>query len=202
MATYSSVTIVNKALVQCGASKITSLTEDTANARILNEIYDTSRKEILAECGWTFALTRSSLVTTSVTQPWSYTSESYVYDKPTDLIQIIDTSDKNAVWRIEGDYIMADVISLGIKYVFDQTDESKFSPHFVSAFVDKLCSEICFQILQSSTQAQAFLEKYEKVSLDKAMAINAQQGTQQQIQDDYWESAKFGTYGDPSQSYD
>lgn len=202
MATFSSVTIVNKALVLCGASKINALTDDTANARVLNEIYDTSRQEILSETGWTFAVTRSSLVTSSVTQPWSYESENTVYDKPTDLIRIIDTNDSDTHYRVEGDYIMADVSDLGIKYIFDQTDESKFSPLFVSAFVDKLASEICFQILQQSTLAQAFLEKYEKVSLDKAMSVNAQQGRHLQPKDDYWEGAKFGTLGDPSQSYD
>lgn len=202
MATYSSLTIVNKALILCGASKITALSDDTPNARITNEIYDISRKDILAECGWTFAVTRSSLATSSVTQPWSYAEENVVYSKPANLIRILGTNDSDAIYRLEGDYIMSDVTGLGIKYIFDQTDASKFTPLFVSAFVDKLAYEICYQILQSSTQAEAFLTKYEKVSLPKAMAVDAQTGTQQNPKDDYWEGAKFGTFGDPSQSYD
>jgi hypothetical protein len=46
-------------------------------------------------------------------------------------------------------------------------------------------------ILNSKTIAQAFLEKYERVSLPKARSENAQIGSQQYLQDDAWELAKY-----------
>ena len=202
MATYSTLGIANKALARCGASPITALTDDTSNGRAINEAYETSKKSVLGECAWNFAVTRSSLVTSSVTQPWSYINENIVYDRPAGVIRIISTSDKDAIWREEGEYIMSDTLDLGIKYVYDVTDASKFQPLFVEAFIDKLCSDICFMILHSETKAIAFLEKYEKVSLDKAMSVNAQTGTQQSPNDDEWERAKYGNEGNPARSYD
>jgi len=45
-------------------------------------------------------------------------------------------------------------------------------------------------ILNSTTTANSFLEKYHRVSLPKATAIDAQIGKQQYVKDDAWVRAK------------
>jgi len=187
----SKSSLANKALTLCGASPIVNLTDDTNNARIVNRVYEISRRSILVECRWTFATTRTTLSLSADTMPWSYQDEAYVYVRPADALRIFDVSDEYAEWREEVDYIISDTANLGISYVYDHDNPSKYPAMFTDAFIDKLCSDISFMILNSATKAEAFLEKYENVSLPKAMSVNSQTGKQQLNRDDAWERARF-----------
>src|SRR3990167_3202754 len=114
MATYTTVGLCNHALVLCGASPITALTDDSANARSLNDIYDNARKGFLTECRWTFAITRSTLVTNSTTDliPWFHDEEAYVYNRPGNTgscLRIWEMSELAAIWREEGDYLISEI---------------------------------------------------------------------------------------------
>ena len=69
------------------------------------------------------------------------------------------------------------------------------------AFIDKLCSDVAYHIINSVPKAEAFLAKYHKVSLPAAMAENSQTGAHQEVRDNAWVDAKGGD-GNPSRSYD
>jgi hypothetical protein len=200
----SKTSLINKALTLCGAAPITNITDDTNNARIVNRVYEISRKSVLEECCWTFATTRCTLSLSADTYPWNYDDENYVYVRPSHVLRVFDVSDDSAVWREEGDYILSDTASLGIKGTYDLDDPSKYTSAFVEALIDKLCSDICFMILNSATKAEGFLKKYESVSLPKARSQNSQTGTQQVPKDDEWVKAKYanGGGGNPARSYD
>jgi hypothetical protein len=187
--------LVNKALTLCGAAPITNITDDTNNARIVNRVYEISRQSILSECKWTFATTRTTLTLSADTMAWYHESETKVYIRPADALRIFESSDPYATWREEGDYIISDTGSLGIKYVYDLDDPAKYRPKFLEAFIDKLCADICYMILNSGPKAEKFMEKYEKVSLPKAMAENAQTGVHQEMMDDEWLNSKYGSLG-------
>lgn len=187
----SKVSLTNKALTLCGATPITSLDDDTNNARIANRVYEISRRSILTECMWSFATTRVTLAVSSESMAWDYSEEAYVYVRPADVLRIFDVSDQYATWRVEGDYILSDTNNLGIKYVYDHDDPSKYPPQFTEAFSDKLCSDISYMIINSAPKAEAFLAKYNTVSLPKAMAENSQIGTQQVPRDDAWDLARL-----------
>jgi len=201
MATYTTIGLCNHALVLCGASPITSLTQDTPNARALNAVFENARKGFLTECRWTFALTRSSLATSATVMAWLHDEESYVFDRPSGALRVWEVSDIEAIWREEGNYIISNTASLGTLYTVDHSEVGLWRPKAIIAFMDKLCSDICFMILNSGTKAQAFLEKYQKVSLPAAMAEESQTGTHQQVQDDAWLKSKFGDGGNPTRSY-
>lgn len=202
MATYTTIGLCNHALLLCGASPITSLSDDTANARSLNAIYENARKGFLTECRWTFALTRSTLVTISTTtMAFLHDEEAYAYTRPTGALRVWQMSDIEAIWREEGDIIISNTASLGTLYTFDHTEVGLWRPKAVIAFIDKLCSDICFMILNSAPKAEAFLQKYQKVSLPAAMSEESQTGTHQEVIDDYWLKAKFGQDGNPARSY-
>ena len=187
----SKTALINKALTIVGAAPITNIDDDTNNARVVNRVYDIARHSVLCECCWNFAATRCTLSLSTHDMPWDYYDEQFVYVKPTTILRIFDVSSTTAVWREEGDYIISDTASLGIKGVWDLDDPAKYSSSFTEALIDKLCSDICYMIVNSATKAEAFLKKYLDVSLPKAMSENAQTGTQQVPKDDAWEMAKF-----------
>lgn len=191
MANISKTDIVNKALTLCAAGPIINLTDDTNNARITNRVYDIARQSILTECRWNFATTRTTLSLSAVSMAWLYTNEVYVYVRPADALRIFGVDNDDSEWREEGDYIISDTVNLGIRYIRDVDDPAKYPPKFIDAFIDKLCSDISFMILNSATKAAGFLEKYEKVSLLKAIAENGQTGIQQYMKDNAWELSKY-----------
>lgn len=206
MATYTTIGICNHALVLCGASPITALSDDTANARSLNAIYENARKGFLTECRWSFSTTRSTMVTNSTTGliAWTFDEEGYVYNRPGttgSCLRIWDMSDINAIWREEGEYIISDSADLGARWTWDNSEVGTWRPKAISAFMDKLCSDICFMIMNSVSKAESFLKKYEAVSLPAAMAENSQTGFNQEVIDDAWTGAKYGQGGNPARSY-
>lgn len=190
----SKVELINKALTLCGANPITSIGDSANNARIVNRVYDVSLRSILAECRWNFATKRRLLsqVDSSSEPEWSYQEEAYYYQKPADVIRIFGSNDDDSVWREEGELIISDTTGLGIRYVYYLDNPVKYSSSFIEALIDKLCSDISFMILNSASKAESFLKKYNGVSLPKAMAENAQIGTQQYQKDDAWELSKYG----------
>jgi len=185
-------TIVNRALSLIGSEPINNLTDDTPEAQIANRMYEESRRSILSECLWNFAAKRVNLVALAETLPWSLDSVKNVFQLPADIIRIFGTSSRSAVWRKEQDRLITDVTSIGIIYVFNLEDTTKFSSSFVDAFSDKLAADMSFTTLNSGTNAQKMVEKYDGVSLPKAMAENSQEGTPPQVKDDLWSYARFG----------
>jgi hypothetical protein len=190
----SKTEICNKALTLVGANPITSLTDDTQNARILNRVYELSLKSILSEAPWVFALKRTLLATSADALEWYDTNENYLYVKPNNMIRAFRANDDDAIWRQHGDYIVSDTNDLGLEYTIFLDQPSKYTTSFVEAFVDKLCTDIAFMVLNSKTVAQGFQEKYEQISLAKALAENAQIGSPIGMKDDRWERVKESGY--------
>ena len=186
----SKTSLVNKALTLAGATPITNITDDTNNARIVNRVYEIALKSILGECKWNFCTKRALLVSSATTMVWYYTNETSVYVRPSECIRIFGTNDDDAEWREEGDLIISDTTGLGIIYTYYLDDPSKYPSAFVEAFIDKLCSDIGYMIINDKQAGSLFLEKYNKISLTKAMAENAQIGKHQYLKDDAWEIAK------------
>jgi hypothetical protein len=183
--------IVNKALTLAGAAPVNDITEESNNARTVNRVYETALRSVLSECKWNFATKRANLSAVVNTLDFNDTGETYLYQKPTDMIRIFGTNPPTALWREEGDYIVSDSSDLGVRYVYYLDTPSKYPMYFVDALIDKLVADICYSIVNSATLAEKYVDKYEKLSLPKAMAANAQTGIQQVMRDDAWEMAKY-----------
>lgn len=183
--------LVNKALTLVGANPVVSLDDDTNNARVVNRVYEISLKSILSECKWNFCTKRALLSILTDTLSWYDTGETIVYQKPTDMIRIFGTNDADAKWREEGDYIISDTTSLGVRYTYYLDTPAKYPPAFIEAFIDKLCSDIAYMIVNSQTLGDKYYKLYTESSLPKAMSNDAQTGVQQAMKDDAWELAKY-----------
>jgi hypothetical protein len=187
----SKTQILNKALTLIGAAPVTSIDDDTTNARTLSNVYETSLRSILSECKWNFATKRIDLSLSTDTLDWYDVGQTYVYQKPADMIRIFDTNDSNSTWREEGEYIISDTTGLGVRYVYYLDVPSKYPSYFVDAFVDRLCADIAYMIVNSTTLGEKYKALYESVSLPKAISSNSQTGVQQVLKDDAWELSKY-----------
>lgn len=183
--------IINKALTLVGSTPVTSIDDNTDRASVLRNVYEIALRSILSETKWNFATKRVNLSSVTNTLDFNDVGEPYVYQKPTDMINIYSTNPVNARWREEGDYIISDSQDLGLRYVYYLTDPTKYPSYFIDAFIDKLASEIAYSIVNSSSLASGYIEKYQKISLPKAISNNSQTGIQQTVNDSAWELAKF-----------
>ena len=196
----SQTQIVNKALVLCGAATIVSINDNSPNAIALSNVYELSLQSILSECKWNFCTIRlkpSVLALGSPTYPaFLMPGEVVVYALPDNVIRIWQTNPMNAMIREESGNLISDTVNLGIFYTYYDDNPNDYPSYFLDAFIDKLASDIAYQIINSPQIAGAFVKKYEEVSLPKAISINSQTGVQQLPRDGAWTSSKYYDAGD------
>jgi len=183
--------ILNKALVLCGASTIVNISDNSPNAIALSNVYEISLQSILSECKWNFCTTRATLTLAATSPAFLWPGEAFVYDLPTNVIRIWMTNPATASWREEGGQIISNSNNLGIIYTYYDDNPGDYPSYFLDAFIDKLCSDIAYLIINSVQVAEVFVKKYETVTLPKAMSANSQTGIQQQPNDSAWTSSKF-----------
>jgi hypothetical protein len=187
--------IINRALTKLGSRQVTNIdTDNTVESRTMLNLYDMALENILSETLWTFAKRRSLLATTTDTVVFNSSKESLniVYQRPVGCVRIFSVNDIGADWYEEDDKIISDTTGLGILYTFLNTNPATYPPYFATCFSDLLAAEACFPLLNSGTKVEELFKVYEKVSLPKAKATNAQTGKAQEANDNYWENAKYG----------
>jgi len=114
----------------------------------------------------------------------------YVYSLPSDYIKVTYFSDTDAIVKFEGSYIYSDTDSLKMKYTYRNVTETEYSPMFVMALATRLAAAICFPLTESRTKAADLLEQYLKVDLPRATATDSQEGTEEELTQDEWETAR------------
>ncbi len=190
----SQTQIVNKALVLCGATTITNINDGTPNSQALQNVYGISLQAILSECKWNFCTSRSTLSVSANPPQFYYPGEVVTYDLPVDVIRIWMTNPATANIREESGQLISDTQNLGIIYTYYDDNPGDYPSYFLDAFIDKLCSDVAFMIINSSRIAEAFVKKYETVSLPKAISANSQTGNQQALNDYAWTEAKYSDW--------
>lgn len=172
----SKVQICNMALVQLGQATITALTDNTANAKRCNELYDLVRKIVLEAHPWNGCVKMVALSQVVETPVYKWT---YVHQLPTNCIRVLETDqdvNNKREWEQMGNKIYSDFGDLNIKYIYDNEDTTLFSPALVVALSARLEAELAYPCTGSTTLAQAKLEIYENIKLPEAKALDAQVG--------------------------
>ena len=197
----SQTQIINKALVLCGAATVISINDNSPNAIALNNVYELSLQSVLSECKWNFATQRYALTLSASNPAFFYPGEAFAYDIPVGVIRIWNVYPANASWREENGQIISDTANLCILYTNYDDNPNDYPSYFLDAFIDKLCSDIAYLIINSAQIAEAFLKKYETVSLPKATSANSQTGIQQTPNDGYWVNSKWYDDGGTDQPW-
>ncbi len=187
----SQTAICNRALALLGANRITSISDETPEARSLANVYEESLRSILSECDWNFALKREML-NRIVEEP--VFGKGYYFQLPSDLVRIFGT-DRDCPWRIEGDRVLAESDAFGISYVYMCRDDNLYTSSFIEAFACKLAYDTCFELTNNGGRQMELLRMYKGEFLPIARNMNARDRTPAQVKDDYWVKARFTGYG-------
>lgn len=99
-----------------------------------------------------------------------------------------------ALYRVEGLTILADVTELWFKYVFDQQDVSKYDPLLDEAIAQYLAWKISPQLNASEEQRMA-LEKGWKAAMQRARFADSTEDPSEEFDADVWIRARTGVAG-------
>jgi len=172
----SKTQIANFALAgELGKDLITSLTEDTKAARLVNLLFDDVAKEVMTLGAFSSATKRQTLAQDATAPDWGY---SYRYTLPTDpkflgLIKLNELVPGDSPHAIESGYLLTDEISVKIKYKIWQKDTEAWDSMLQRCVVLKLAERLCYTLTGNLELKKSLLVEFED-ALDKALAIDGQ----------------------------
>ena len=189
----SVVDICNEAMDLLGAATITSLTENSKEARLCNRRYETVRDAVLRAHPWNCALTRKTLAQDSDSPEFGFT---YQYTLPTDPYCLkvlsfwnsnvdneIAAYDSNVMYKIEGRKILSNEGTCKIVYISRVEDSEQFDSLLSSTIAHRLASETAYAITGSNSVSQAMFALYQD-RLREARSMDAMEGYPDKIQAD------------------
>ena len=182
-----SVSISNRALQRLGAKRITSLSQDTPNARSCNFCYDELRRAELRAHPWSCAIKRIQ-ISADATDPLFGKSKRYLL--PSDFIRIMPLDPaQNSLdfdYQIEGNYIYTDDASpINLRYIYDLEDVSIMDALLREAISMRMAKEMCEEITQSNTKMELVQRDY-KLAVREARKTNAIESIAQEPPEDTW----------------
>lgn len=184
----SEIDIINRALYKMGDQRIAARTENNKRARLMNDLYDGVRDELLRECPWNFAIARDSLAADPVEPLYEWSTKFAV---PADLLYMVSTENRTA-YRLEGNFILShQENSLKITYVRRVTDTTEFDSGFAELFAIKLAYEGVAQIAADIPLRDRLLRDLE-IKTIRAKKTDGQEDDPRPMPVDTWELARHG----------
>lgn len=155
----SEVSIANMALVKLGQEPISSLSQDTKNARLCNAVFGMCRNETLEAHPWYFATKTQELASVDVEDPMG--EWQYLYQLPADFIRPVFVDDWKQNFEIRDGYLMCDDEPINLKWIWENTNPGTWSYSFAMALSWRIAAEISYAVTQSNTVAATMMAGFE-----------------------------------------
>ena len=170
---FADVDICNRALQQLGVNPITSINENSKNARECKICYDSLRQSLLRSYWWNFAILFTSLP--QLTSPPNPPSANSVwsgmmaYQLPSDFLKLVAISDFVGGWMWNGfefvqneDYLLQSGViwtwvqpPLSVRYLQDFVNVNLMDPLYREALAMYMAQEMAERLTQSNTKKAA-----------------------------------------------
>ena len=196
----SVVDICNEAMDLLGAATITSLTENSKEARLCNRRFETVRDAVLRSHPWNTAISRAEIAKDSAAPAFGF---SYQYALPTDPYCLrvlsfwnsnvdseIAAYDSQVMYKIEGRKILSDEGTCKITYIGRITDTEQYDAMLSNTIAHRLAAETAYAITGSTTVAQQMQALYEQ-RLREARSMDAMEGYPDKIIADDFVNIRF-----------
>jgi hypothetical protein len=188
----SNVDICNLALTKLGAARITSLLDETKQAKALNAIFDMERDALLSEHPWTFAIKRAEIPASSTAPAFGWLR---AYPLPADYLKLVqvgdvwtfyDAGDLGGLFDVEAGAVLSDEVSpLQIRYVYRVTNAGLFSSTFGIALAARLRSSVAEELTQNLSKKNDADEDY-RAAIHQAKRANDIERPPQRVPDLSW----------------
>jgi len=172
----SVVDMCNSALNLLGASTISALTDDSKNARLCNQRYDSVRNRVFRSHAWNCLHKRVELAQNSTAPVIEYT---YAYALPSDCLRVLKvhngTTDSIASaidYKLEGRNIVTDEGTVYLIYVALDTDPNNYDSYLQESISHQLAADLCYAITNNATLANNYMARADE-RLREARFIDA-----------------------------
>ena len=168
----SVIQICNSALNQLGASSITALTENSKNARLCNERYQTVRDAVYRSHPWNCLIKRAELARDTDTPSWGF---SYQFTLPADCLRVLTILNYDYDYKVEGRKILANHGTVKIQYVSRVTDPNQYDELLRETISASLAADIAYAVTSSNPTASNMYNLFQD-KLKEARFVDATEG--------------------------
>ena len=178
----SKVEICNLALSWLGGNLIISIDDPTTEAALCKANFDLQRDACLQEYDWAFATKRVELPQSANAIPWGDLTQFAI---PADCLRVLtaDSTSKDErylMWKIEGQYIIANVTELFIRYISRVENPEEFPTLFVHALAARMASDIAIPLTRSR-ELQGQMWQLFQNKINQAATADGMQGRSDRI---------------------
>ena len=185
----SETDLLNDALGQIGATRITAIDDGSVNANWCGVFYTPLRQALLRAHHWNFAEGRIELAQNVVKPAFEF---AFAYALPADLLKIKEYNgallDVSAVdplywmhfsgyYKIEGRDLLTNDGEVKIVYVKDITNPTLWDSLFYQAFGTHLASKLATAIRKDHALSESLMRQAQGILMPLAMAVDGQEGT-------------------------
>ena len=172
----SAVDIANSALNLLGASTISAFTDDSKNARLINQRYEPVRNRVFRSHAWNCLHKRVQLAQNSTAPVVEYT---YAYALPSDCLRVLKvhngTTDSIASaidYKLEGRNIVTDEGTVFIIYIALDTDPNNYDTYLQESIAHQLAADLAYAVTNNATLADKYMTRADE-RLREARFIDA-----------------------------
>jgi hypothetical protein len=188
--TYSNsqVQIGANALRMLGDDPITSLTDDSDRARLVNALLPEARRETLAAHPWNCSTRRAVWVRSEDEPAWGY---AYQYPLASDALRVFEVEGEETYpWKREGRYIVTDNPTCKVRYAIDVEDPNEWDANVTKAITYLLAAKLALPV----TGKSSLMDKLVALWIDarnEGRTMDGQEGTPQELLADVLINARW-----------
>lgn len=156
----SNVDIANQALNILGEEAITSFSEDSDTASLIDQLFETTRDEVMVSHPWNCLIERTSLSQNITGPEFGYT---YSYTLPTNCLRVLycDCVESDYKWQREGvNLVTSKDTPVYIKYIKKDTNVDNWSIYLYNLIILKLAAKMALALTEDGAKAGALEQKY------------------------------------------
>ena len=187
----------NVALRLIGQTPITSITDGSDTANVVDDIFTELLDDLLRSHPWNFATKRVQLARLSVDPAFEF---DYAYAHPSDWLRTISVHDNDAghgsvLYRTEQvdgqNAIVSSSDAIYLRYVYRVTDQSLMSADFRRAFQLALARDLAIPLASSNSMQEAYSREAAR-ALARARSTDALGGFPERRPRGSWASSRGG----------
>ena len=190
----SAVDIANSALNLLGASTISAFTDDSKNARLINQRYENVRNRVFRSHAWNCLHKRVQLAQNSTAPVIEYT---YAYALPSDCLRVLkvhngttDSIQSAIDYKLEGRNIVTDEGTVYLIYVALDTDPNNYDSYLQESISHQLAADLCYAITNNATLANNYMVRADE-RLREARFIDATENSLGTIESNEFTDARL-----------
>tara|TARA_B100000787_G_scaffold25779_1_gene17189 strand:+ start:141 stop:719 length:579 start_codon:yes stop_codon:yes gene_type:complete len=190
----SVVNICNSALNLLGASTISALTDDSKNARLCNQRYESVRDRIFRGHAWNCLHKRLQLARNSTAPVIEYT---HAYALPSDCLRVLkihngttDSIVSDLDYKLEGRNIVTDEGTVYLIYIAKDTDPNNYDTYLQESISHQLAADLCYAITNNATLANNYMARADE-RLREARFIDATENSLDTIESSEFTNARL-----------